>query len=111
MKLCDFGVSGELIGSQAGTFTGTAYYMAVRALFFLLPSIRLPNHFYFFFSEAGTHGWAILHHSGGRVVHWPVAIRARPKPLPFSQRPTSDRTDDVYFRVRGSGLFISFFYT
>jgi mitogen-activated protein kinase kinase len=29
VKLCDFGVSGELIGSQAGTFTGTSYYMAV----------------------------------------------------------------------------------
>lgn len=33
VKLVDFGVSGELIGSQAGTFTGTSYYMAVRALF------------------------------------------------------------------------------
>ncbi|KAF7369436.1 Kinase-like protein [Mycena venus] len=28
VKLCDFGVSGELIGSQAGTFTGTTSYMA-----------------------------------------------------------------------------------
>ncbi|KAI9633024.1 kinase-like domain-containing protein [Dioszegia hungarica] len=27
-KLCDFGVSGELIDSVAGTFTGTSYYMA-----------------------------------------------------------------------------------
>ncbi|PWN45205.1 Pkinase-domain-containing protein [Ceraceosorus guamensis] len=27
-KLCDFGVSGELINSIAGTFTGTSYYMA-----------------------------------------------------------------------------------
>lgn len=31
IKLCDFGVSGELINSVAGTFTGTSYYMAVRA--------------------------------------------------------------------------------
>lgn len=30
IKLCDFGVSGELINSVAGTFTGTSYYMAVR---------------------------------------------------------------------------------
>lgn len=30
MKLCDFGVSGELINSVAGTFTGTSTYMAVR---------------------------------------------------------------------------------
>lgn len=29
MKLCDFGVSGELINSVAGTFTGTCTYMAV----------------------------------------------------------------------------------
>ncbi|KAH9055441.1 Pkinase-domain-containing protein [Lactarius vividus] len=28
VKLCDFGVSGELIGSRAGTFTGTTKYMA-----------------------------------------------------------------------------------
>ena len=27
-KLCDFGVSGELVDSLAGTFTGTSYYMA-----------------------------------------------------------------------------------
>jgi mitogen-activated protein kinase kinase len=30
VKLCDFGVSGELIASVAGTFTGTSLYMAVR---------------------------------------------------------------------------------
>ncbi|KAH8119253.1 kinase [Phellopilus nigrolimitatus] len=28
VKLCDFGVSGELIDSMAGTFTGTSFYMA-----------------------------------------------------------------------------------
>lgn len=30
VKLVDFGVSGELINSNAGTFTGTSLYMAVR---------------------------------------------------------------------------------
>ena len=30
VKLCDFGVSGELIGSSVGTPTGTTEYMAVR---------------------------------------------------------------------------------
>lgn len=30
VKLCDFGVSGELVESRAGTFTGTSLYMAVR---------------------------------------------------------------------------------
>jgi mitogen-activated protein kinase kinase len=29
VKLCDFGVSGELVDSWAGTFTGTSFYMAV----------------------------------------------------------------------------------
>lgn len=29
VKLCDFGVSGELVNSLAGTFTGTSFYMAV----------------------------------------------------------------------------------
>ncbi|KAG4302545.1 hypothetical protein PCANB_001107 [Pneumocystis canis] len=28
IKLCDFGVSGELVNSMAKTFTGTSYYMA-----------------------------------------------------------------------------------
>lgn len=32
VKLCDFGVSGELINSVAGTFTGTSLYMAVSIL-------------------------------------------------------------------------------
>ena len=31
-KLCDFGISGELINSMAGTFCGTSYYMAVCRL-------------------------------------------------------------------------------
>lgn len=29
MRLCDFGVSGELVDSLANTFTGTSFYMAV----------------------------------------------------------------------------------
>ncbi|KAI0374036.1 Pkinase-domain-containing protein [Pilatotrama ljubarskyi] len=32
VKLCDFGVSGELINSMAGTFTGTSLYMAPERL-------------------------------------------------------------------------------
>lgn len=28
VKLCDFGVAGELVDSHAGTFTGTSFYMA-----------------------------------------------------------------------------------
>lgn len=35
IKLCDLGVSGELINSLAQTFTGTQYYMAVTYSFIL----------------------------------------------------------------------------
>jgi serine/threonine protein kinase len=37
VKLCDFGVSGELVDSVAGTFTGTSLYMAVRFSTILFP--------------------------------------------------------------------------
>jgi len=40
VKLCDFGVSGELIASMAGTFTGTSLYMAPERLSGLEYSIR-----------------------------------------------------------------------
>lgn len=36
VKLCDFGVSGELVQSWADTFTGTSFYMAVSKAFFSL---------------------------------------------------------------------------
>lgn len=36
VKLCDFGVSGELVDSWAGTFTGTSFYMAVSPKFYPL---------------------------------------------------------------------------
>ncbi|BEI83286.1 hypothetical protein CcaverHIS002_0311540 [Cutaneotrichosporon cavernicola] len=32
VKLCDFGVSGELVESHAGTYTGTSYFMAPERL-------------------------------------------------------------------------------
>jgi hypothetical protein len=48
VKLCDFGVSGELVDSWAGTFTGTSFYMAVRLASLplypsLLTTIPSPN--------------------------------------------------------------------
>jgi mitogen-activated protein kinase kinase len=55
VKLCDFGVSGELIGSLAGTFTGTTKYMAVRVTGSLAPrfcAMRLDSlslRFFFLF--------------------------------------------------------------
>ncbi|CCM01490.1 uncharacterized protein FIBRA_03544 [Fibroporia radiculosa] len=40
VKLCDFGVSGELVNSVAGTFTGTSLYMAPERLSGLEYTIR-----------------------------------------------------------------------
>ncbi|EED81681.1 candidate kinase [Postia placenta Mad-698-R] len=40
VKLCDFGVSGELVNSLAGTFTGTSLYMAPERLSGLEYTIR-----------------------------------------------------------------------
>jgi mitogen-activated protein kinase kinase len=40
VKLCDFGVSGELVFSNANTFTGTSFYMAVRPTLCALSSQR-----------------------------------------------------------------------
>ncbi|KZT70990.1 kinase [Daedalea quercina L-15889] len=40
VKLCDFGVSGELVNSMAGTFTGTSLYMAPERLSGLEYTIR-----------------------------------------------------------------------
>ena len=43
VKLCDFGVSGELVESWAGTFTGTSFYMAVSSMVTLaVPIYILP---------------------------------------------------------------------
>lgn len=46
VKLCDFGVSGELVNSLVGTFTGTLIYMAVSVLpfhHFLLSDMKLDD--------------------------------------------------------------------
>lgn len=43
MKLCDFGVSGELINSIADTFVGTSTYMSVRTCMFADPARAHPR--------------------------------------------------------------------
>ncbi len=37
IKICDFGVSGQLIDSMANSFVGTRSYMSVSALMFGVP--------------------------------------------------------------------------
>ncbi|KAI0743542.1 kinase-like protein [Daedaleopsis nitida] len=51
VKLCDFGVSGELINSVAGTFTGTSLYMAPE---------RLSGHDYTIRSDVWSTGITLL---------------------------------------------------
>ncbi|KAG6830452.1 hypothetical protein H0H92_000605 [Tricholoma furcatifolium] len=51
VKLCDFGVSGELIDSMAGTFTGTSFYMAPE---------RICGHEYTIRSDVWSTGISLL---------------------------------------------------
>ncbi|KAK0504800.1 STE/STE7 protein kinase [Armillaria luteobubalina] len=51
VKLCDFGVSGELIDSMAGTFTGTSMYMAPE---------RICGHEYTIRSDVWSTGISLL---------------------------------------------------
>ncbi|KAI0081260.1 kinase-like protein [Panus rudis PR-1116 ss-1] len=51
VKLCDFGVSGELVNSNAGTFTGTSLYMAPE---------RLSGHKYSIRSDVWSTGISLL---------------------------------------------------
>lgn len=57
VKLCDFGVSGELINSNAGTFTGTSLYMAVCVFYSSFPYAINE------FLEAGTFVWFDIQHT------------------------------------------------
>ncbi|TRM69443.1 kinase-like domain-containing protein [Schizophyllum amplum] len=51
VKLCDFGVSGELVNSMAGTFTGTSFYMAPE---------RISGHEYTIRSDVWSTGITLL---------------------------------------------------
>ncbi|EIN11844.1 kinase-like protein, partial [Punctularia strigosozonata HHB-11173 SS5] len=51
VKLCDFGVSGELVNSHAGTFTGTSFYMAPE---------RISGHEYTIRSDVWSTGISLL---------------------------------------------------
>jgi len=51
VKLCDFGVSGELVNSIAGTFTGTSFYMAPE---------RICGHEYTIRSDVWSTGISLL---------------------------------------------------
>lgn len=65
IKLCDFGVSGQLIDSMANSFVGTRSYMSVS-------SFQLSGVFFFFFSFCNL-GLAQVGHA--RATHsFPVSL-------------------------------------
>lgn len=80
VKLCDFGVSGELLGSKgdANTFIGTSAYMAVR-------SIQPPSRAQLTFL-ARTYPRPLVHHHLGRLVPRRNPPRSRPTRLPLPRR-------------------------
>jgi mitogen-activated protein kinase kinase len=77
VKLCDFGVSGELIDSVAGTFTGTSLYMAVGGGF----PVTTPIVLLIDLAAAGTPRRQRIHNPIGRVVVGHYTARARREPL------------------------------
>lgn len=99
VKLCDFGVSGELINSVAGTFTGTSLYMAVGAF---VPNPADAPLISAMLIIAGTPVWRGIHDSFGRVVYRHLAARTRDKPIPIPQRSSCDRAHDVHHTERGA---------
>ncbi|GJJ06351.1 hypothetical protein Clacol_000542 [Clathrus columnatus] len=60
VKLCDFGVSGELVDSIAGTFTGTGYYMAPE---------RIQGQKYTIRSDVWSSGLTLLELAMGRFPY------------------------------------------
>ena len=73
VKICDFGVSGELINSIADTFVGTSTYMSVRRVTY---SVRAPN-----VSLAGAYSRRTVHRQVGRVVDRNLTHRIGVGPL------------------------------
>lgn len=99
IKLCDFGVSGELVNSMAGTFTGTSFYMAVsRCIASPIPQSQRP------FFAARAHTRSRILNQVRRLVHGAHASRGRPQPfpLPARGRATAIRTDRAAQLHRGS---------
>lgn len=98
VKLCDFGVSGELVDSLAGTFTGTSFYMAV-SLHHSILGIQSEADLE---SLAGTDLRAWIHDTIRRLVHRHFATRIGAKSVPIPQWSSSHRIDDVYHNGRST---------
>lgn len=102
VKVCDFGVSGELINSKAGTFTGTSIYMAVSNW----PFASLST--FEFFLKARANLWTRIFHPIRCLVYRYNAPGTRPKTVPFPARSPSYWVDDVHHDWRGSRSTVLF---
>lgn len=93
VKICDFGVSGELINSIADTFVGTSTYMSVRTC--ACPPRPYGSHLTRFRRAviARTYPGRAVFSQIGRLVCRHLFDRARAWPLPLCRR-----------RRRGLGL-------
>ncbi len=93
IRICDFGVSGELINSIANTFVGTSTYMSVSdswqqgGVRTTLTSILLFRTRSFREYPAGTHPRRTLHHKIRRLVPRHIPHRARTRSFPILRLP------------------------
>ena len=82
IKICDFGVSGELINSIANTFVGTSTYMSVRAMCLMMNFWGLLAETVCL-SVARTDTRRTIHRQVGRMVPWDFTHRACTRPIPI----------------------------
>ena len=96
VRLCDFGVSGELVDSLANTFTGTSFYMAVSTLNFRFfkPTLTLS-------SQAGKDIRGKIYNQIWRVVHWYHSPWIGSEPISLPKWPTPYRVNGLYHSKRG----------
>ncbi|ODQ77643.1 hypothetical protein BABINDRAFT_163360 [Babjeviella inositovora NRRL Y-12698] len=74
VKLCDFGVSGEVVNSLASTFTGTSYYMAPE---------RIEGKQYTVTSDVWSLGVTLLEVAQGRFPYFEKAEDDSDKTIPL----------------------------
>lgn len=86
IKLCDFGVSGQLIDSMANTFIGTRSYMSVsRRLQLVKWRLWLPWLILLVVPTAGATGGQQVHRAVGHLELGLVARRDGARPLPHTR--------------------------
>ena len=96
VKLCDFGVSGQLEKSMAKTNIGCQSYMAV-----CVPLHRFISPQLIALSIAGAHTWRVPEQSGdihgviGCVVSWVIFDRDGTGALPISTRDIRERLRSI----------------